>query len=165
MGTRRTHVAPRRPHHPVDGAPDVGTHGRELTLLLNRLHDSYFDLPDDLPSQRGTVELHGHDDLSRELRARRTLGPFSLHEVWAPAVTLIIHGVTSVAVDDFAEIGAFDLDEGHYSRADGALTITSGVPVTIRLQVDRLHVDAVHTGRMELQRIRWGLRRRAHRTR
>ena len=112
--------------------------GVELDTLTDLVHDRAVDLDAlsfDEPARSLCLPLSVVDPEGEILR--RILGV----KIWRHAVRparLTLHNVLSYEVDDRAQIAAATINELWY--ADGLLTITSGIPVTIRARVSDLRV-------------------------
>lgn len=131
----------------------------KLAEVMSRLHDSFFELPDEITTMTGTIRLTGLDDRRPKRKPIRAWGPFVRYDVSHQVVELIVHSVVAVSVEDLAMIGGFNLNKGWYSAADSELTITSGVPVTLILRVKDLHVEVAFRDELRHERTVWGLRR------
>jgi hypothetical protein len=95
-----------------------------------------------------------------DVRVLRTFGPFVRVEESKPRLEVAVEGVTSVAVEDSAEVGGLILAGIQYDGAAGTLTIEGAIPATVRLTVTSLSVTAVISDEVAEKRERWRLRSR-----
>lgn len=94
-----------------------------LTQLTDQIHDLWFDAQE--------LSTRSDKSIQLDLRAR----PRDIH----PVLRLIIHGVRSVAVNDTERVQFYDINELRYDAP--LLTITTGVPIQVSLELEFLHVE------------------------
>ena len=93
---------------------------RELASIIDRLHDRWFDLDDirfDKPSATVTI-------------------PFSQDRV-----QLVIHDANDLRVDDSENIGTYDFNTITYEPEYRRLSVLTGVPLKLEIEVDTLLVS------------------------
>lgn len=116
----------------------------ELSEISDELHDEWF-LIDELEHIIDQAEVRLPIYASRWKRhlivwvADRLSDPPP-----PPTATLIVRGVTSVAVDDEAEVGTYMVNRVTYDLDSFELRIEPGPPCDIIIQCEELDIDLVH---------------------
>ena len=96
---------------------------KELGPILDRIHDRWFDIT----------------QIRFEEAAKTVAIPFIGDDL-----TLIIHHVTELTVEDSQQIAIYDFDKFSYDSDSGRLNILTGIPAKITISVRRLEVDLDH---------------------
>lgn len=131
-----------------------------LASLTSELHDSWIELPADCESPTPhTLRMSGRLEFG-DVRLLRAFGPFVRVEESKPRLEVAVEGVTSVAVEDSAEVGGLILAGIQYNEAAGTLRIEGATPATVTLTVTSLSVTAAISDEVAEKHERWRLRSR-----
>lgn len=122
------------------------TRGSELRRINEIIHDYWFDL-DDVTFDEATSML----EIRFSRPSVRTDSPASrwwlLRRVEVPYVEsfLRIHHVRSWALQDTERIGSYDFNELRFDEGKQRIQITTGVPLSLAVDVARLEVSVLVT--------------------
>lgn len=132
----------------------------DLALMASELHDSWIDLPPPREfMEPQPVHMLGTLEFG-DVRCLRSWGPFVRVEEMKPRIELTVENVTSVSLDDSAEIGVLDVAKMCFDRALGQMLIEGNIPASVILKVTALEVRVVVTDEIVDRRERWRFRSR-----
>lgn len=132
----------------------------DLALMASELHDSWIELPAQAEFRvPQPVHLLGTLEFG-DVRCLRSWGPFVRVEEMKPRIELTVENVTSVSLEDAAEIGVVDVARMRFDEALGQMLIEGNIPASIVLKVASLEVRVVVTDEIVDRRERWRLRSR-----
>ena len=116
----------------------------ELSKISNALHDEWF-LVDELEHDIAQAEIRLPIYASHWKRRLFVWVADRLNDPPPPrSATLVVRGVTSVAVDDEAGVGTYMVTRVTYDVDSGELRIESGPPCDIIIMCEELDIDLVH---------------------
>ena len=128
-----------------------------LTEVEGEVHDWFFDLADvthDRTERRVVIPFRRWSyDEARPLPAAKSKWPWFVGRRWSPTEweapwyrwLLTVEQVTSLTIEDEAQIGTADFNTVSYDSRARALTIDCAIPVTLCFQVDALDVHVEET--------------------
>lgn len=117
---------------------------RELDGIINVVHDYWFDVDDvsfDESRRRLVIKFQRPTVASRDTPPRLLARSRPLSD-WV----LEIEEVDGCHLEESEGVGKYDFNEILYSGADRSLTITTGIPLAFRMDVESLDITVRELG-------------------
>lgn len=104
-----------------------------LSVIADLIHDRWFDIAGVVLDEATRTLRIPFDPIARALASSAQLAP-------ERSQVLEIRRARALQVDDTERVGRYDFDALEWNRETHTVTVRTGVPVTIRVEVDELDV-------------------------